>query len=73
MRMYEVIDALIKARDKNARWLLFRWNRQRKTFDVVGYDHSPSRQRGIYSVPAYLLREIITEVKNVFYGVFNSR
>jgi len=66
MRMYEVRDALRSARDKKARWLLFRWNRLRKTFDVVGYDNSPSRQRGIYSVPAYLIREIITEVKNDF-------
>ena len=66
MRMYEVRDALRSARDKKARWLLFRWDRLRKTFDVVGYDHSPSRQRGIYSIPAYLIREIITEVKNDF-------
>ncbi len=66
MRMYEVREALRSAREKKARWLLFSWNRQRKTFDVVGYDHSPSRQRGIYSVPAYLIREIITEVKNDF-------
>lgn len=61
MRIYEVRDALRSARAKKARWLLFRWNRQRKTFDVVGYDHSPARQRGIYSVPAYLIREIIDE------------
>ena len=73
MRIYEVRDALRSARDKKARWLLFRWNRQRKTFDVVGYDHSPSRKRGIYSVPAYLIREIITEVKDEIFGAFNSR